>query len=69
MGIDVVKCGGELFIDNKSMHRTAFCILSELSPLSRRKAHKLASMPSKNTMATARKMRGTTAGCVVSVLI
>lgn len=39
MGIDIVKCGGELFIDNESMHRSAFCILSELSPLSRRRAH------------------------------
>lgn len=39
MGIDVVKCGGELFIDDETLHRSAFCIVSELSALSRRKAH------------------------------
>jgi hypothetical protein len=54
--------------------RSATCVCSMACtcwrlPISRRSAHRLATMPSKNTMATDRKMRGTTAGCVVSGVI
>lgn len=33
MAITVQTCGGELFVDDETMHRGAFCILSSLRPL------------------------------------
>ena len=38
MGIQVVKCGGEFFIDNLSMHRAAFCVTSDVEALTQHKA-------------------------------
>lgn len=39
MGIQVVKCGGEFFVDTLTLHRSAFCVIDEVSKLYRRKAH------------------------------
>ena len=32
-GINVVTCGGEFFIDDETLHRRAFCITQDLTPL------------------------------------
>ena len=70
MGIEIVKCGGELFIDDETMHRAAFCILSELSPLYRSKAHTVGNLPIPEVAGElARRMKGNGADHALNMVV
>lgn len=44
MGVAVSKCGGEFFIDDETLHRSALCILDDVTKLYRWKGHSVGNL-------------------------